>query len=177
MKRTVWLWQLFGFAVTALGGTLLHFLYDLTGGATWTAPFSGVNESTFEHMKLLFWPMLVYAIIQSFFFKDYENFWCIKTRGILLGLILIPVIFYTYNGAVGKSPDLLNISIFFISAAIVFLWETAKLNRNTAHGPCRPFALFTLISLALAFLIFTFYPPHIGLFLDPVTGRYGIIAN
>ena len=74
MKKTVWLWQLFGFAFTALGGTLLHFLYDFTG-ALWAAPFSGVNESTWEHMKLLYWPMFIYAIVQSFFFKDYENFW------------------------------------------------------------------------------------------------------
>ena len=54
MKRTVWLWELFGFATASLGGTLLHFLYDLTGGSVLVAPFSGVNESTFEHVKLLF---------------------------------------------------------------------------------------------------------------------------
>ena len=105
MKRQIGLWQLMGFAVTSLGGTLLHFLYDFSGEATWAAPFSGVNESTWEHMKLLFWPMLIFSIVESFFFRDRPDFFCIKLRGIILGLLLIPVLFYTYNGAIGKSPD------------------------------------------------------------------------
>ena len=104
MKRSIGLWQLMGFAVTSLGGTLLHFLYDLTGEAVLVAPFSGVNESTWEHMKLLFWPMLLFAIVQSRFFSDRKNFWCVKLRGILLGLALIPILFYTYNGVIGRSP-------------------------------------------------------------------------
>ena len=118
MKRSIGLWQLMGYAVTALGGTLLHFLYDWLGRAAWIAPFSGVNESTWEHMKLLFWPMFIYAIVQSFFFRDREDFFCVKLRGILLGLVLIPVIFYTYNGVIGQSPDWINIAIFFVSAAV-----------------------------------------------------------
>ena len=115
MKRTIGLWQLMGFAVTSLGGTLLHFLYDWLNKSALVAPFSGVNESTWEHMKLLFWPMFIYSIVQSFFCKDRKDFWCIKLRGILLGLILIPIIFYTYNGVIGRSPDWINIAIFFIS--------------------------------------------------------------
>ena len=74
MDRSVRLWQLFGFGVTALGGTLLHFLYDWLGGALWVTPFSGVNESTWEHMKLLFWPMLLFAVVQSRAFRDRKDF-------------------------------------------------------------------------------------------------------
>ena len=49
--------------------------------------------------------MFLFAVVQSFFFRDRREYWCVKHRGILLGLALIPVIFYTYNGVVGKSPD------------------------------------------------------------------------
>ena len=70
MKRLIGQWQLLGFAVTALGGTLLHFLYEWLGDAVWIAPLSGVNESTWEHMKLLFWPMLLFAAVQYFLFRD-----------------------------------------------------------------------------------------------------------
>ena len=59
MKRQAWIWQLMGFAITSLGGTLLHFLYDWLEKSPWIAPFSGINESTWEHMKLLFWPMFI----------------------------------------------------------------------------------------------------------------------
>ena len=174
MKKSAGLWQLMGFAVTSLGGTILHFLYDWTDKAKWISPFSGVNESTWEHMKLLFWPMLIYAVIQSFFFRDRQDFRCIKLRGILIGLILIPVIFYTYNGVFGKSPDWLNIAFFFIAVAIAYLYETKLLNKESALRFSPKLAIATLSLIAVLFILFTFNPPKIGIFRDPITGTYGI---
>ena len=174
MKRSIGVWQLWGFAVTSLGGTLLHFLYDWLGGARWIAPFSGVNESTFEHMKLLFWPMLIFAVVQSFFFGDRGDFWCVKLKGTVLGLVLIPVLFYTYNGVIGKSPDWLNITIFFVCAAIAYIYETRRFN-NTATACKHPSLAFSLLCvIAALFVVFTFAVPEIGLFKDPLTGTYGI---
>lgn len=174
MKRSIGLWQLVGFAVTALGGTLLHFLYDWLGKVAWIAPFSGVNESTWEHMKLLFWPMFIYAVIQSFFLHDIENFWCIKLRGILLGLGLIPVIFYTYNGVIGKSPDWINIAIFFIAAAIAYVYETREFNKEPVSSQNCKWALYALIALGVLFVVFTFAAPQIEIFKDPLSGAYCI---
>ena len=174
MKRSIGLWQLSGFAVTALGGTILHFLYERLGEAKWIAPFSAVNESTFEHMKLLFWPMLLYAAFQSLHFRDREDFWCVKLRGILLGLALIPVLFYTYNGAIGKSPDWLNIAIFFISVAISYLYETRLFNARKTACSSPKTAIFLLVLVAVLFAVFTFRAPELGIFKDPLTGSYGI---
>ena len=174
MRRSFGLWQLMGFAVTSLGGTLLHFLYEWLENAVWIAPFSGVNESTWEHMKLLFWPMFLYAILQSRAFRDRTDFWCIKLRGILLGLTLIPVIFYTYNGAIGKSPDWINIVIFFVSAAVAYLYETRLFNSETVRCRSQKLAIGVLCTIALLFVLFTFVTPRIGIFRDPITGTYGI---
>ena len=173
MKKTIWLWQLMGFAVTSLLGTLLHFLYDLTD-SVWTAPFSGVNESTWEHMKLLFWPVFLFAVIQSFFFKDRTDFWCVKLKGTLIGLILIPVIFYTYNGAVGKSPDWVNIAIFFVCAAIIYIYEANRFGKENSGCKHPKLAFAALTVIAFLFIIFTFATPEIGIFEDPVTKTYGI---
>lgn len=174
MKRSVGLWQLVGFAATSLIGTLLHFLYEWLGESVWVAPFSGVNESTWEHMKLLFWPMFAFAVFQSFFFKDREDFWCVKLKGILLGQALIPIIFYTYNGAIGRSPDWLNIAIFFVSAAIAYIYETRRFNDPTEYCRNPRIAIFILCVLAAMFVIFTFKTPHIEIFRDPLTLSFGI---
>ena len=174
MNRNIGMWQLFGFSFTSLFGTLLHFLYDWLGEPLWIAPFSGVNESTFEHMKLFFWPMLVFTVIQSFFFKSYENFLCVKLRGMLLGLSLIPIIFYTYNGVIGKSPDWVNIAIFFISAAIVYIYEARMLKSGEPAAHSVKAAALSLAMLAAIFIVFTFRAPHLGIFIDPLTGKYGI---
>jgi len=174
MKRSVGLWQLVGFTFVSLFGTVLHFLYEWLEGALWIAPFSGVNESTWEHMKLLFVPMLIFAIVQSFFFRDREDFWCVKLRGILLGLSLIPLIFYTYNGVIGRSPDFINIAIFFISAAVVYIYETRLFNSERLICKSPKMALAIIALIALLFVIFTFITPEIGIFKDPLTGTYGI---
>ncbi len=177
MKRSISLWQLIGFAVTSLGGTLLHFLYDWTGGSALIAPISGVNESTWEHMKLLFFPLFVFALVQSRSFQDRTDFWCVKLRGFLLGLTLIPVLFYTYNGVIGPSPDWINIAIFFIAAAATYLYETRRFEQEpvTCRAPKRAFLLLCLIGIL--FVVFTFATPHIGIFQDPVTGSYGITTS
>ena len=177
MKRSIGIWQLWGFAITSLAGTVLHFLYDWLGNTVWIAPFSGVNESTWEHMKLLFWPMFIYAVFQSFFFNKREDFWCIKLRGILLSLILIPVIFYTYNGIIEKSPDWINITIFFISAALAYIYEARMFNANNQRCASPRLALGILCIIALMFIVFTFLTPKIGIFKDPITGTYGIYAT
>lgn len=174
MKRSIGLWQLMGFAITSLGGTLLHFLYGWLGEAVWVAPFSSVNESTWEHMKLLFWPMLIFATVQSFFFKDREDFWCVKLKGTLLGLGLIPVVFYTYNGVIGQSPDWINIAIFFIAAAIAYIYETRQFKNITTACKNPKLANTLLCVIAVLFVVFTFLTPEIGIFKDPLTGTYGI---
>ncbi len=175
MKREIEPWQLLGFGVVSLLGTLLHFLYDLAGGNRLAALFSGVNESTWEHMKLLFFPMLLFAVVQSFFLgKDFENFWCIKLKGTLLGLVLIPMIFYTLRGAFGNTPDFINIAIFFVSAAAAFLYETKQFKKGSL--PCRgeKWAFATLCLMAVAFWVFTFHAPQLPLFQDPLNGSFGI---
>ena len=174
MKRSIGLWQLLGFAVTSLGGTILHFLYEWLGKAAWITPFSGVNESTWEHMKLLFWPTFIFAIVESFFFRDRENFWCVKLRGILLGITLIPVLFYTYNGVIGKSPDWINIAIFFISAAIAYIYETRLFNTDKLYCRSQKWNIIALCFVALLFVVFTFLTPQIEIFRDPLTSTYGI---
>ena len=175
MKQRSILWQAAGFALVTFGGTILHFLYDWTGGNIMAAPCSGVNESTWEHMKLLFWPLFLFALVQRLFFRDQKKrYWCVKLAEILLGLMLIPVLFYTYNGVFGKSPNWINIAIFYITALLVFLfeWWAFKNDHLQCKYPRLAFAAICLIGVL--FVAFTFAPPQIPLFQDPLTGTYGV---
>lgn len=173
MKRSVGLWQFAGFALSSLLGTLLHFVYEWTNSPI-VAPFSGVNESTWEHMKLLFWPLFLFAIVQSFFFKDYAGFWNVKLRGTILGISLIPMIFYLYNGVIGKSPDWVNIAIFFIAAAAAYIYETYLFSEEKDFLLPKKYAFLCFAVIALLFAIFTFKAPPLEIFRDPTTGEYGI---
>ena len=100
----------------------------------------------------------------------------VKLAEIVLGLVLIPVLFYSYNGMFGKSPDWLNIAIFYISAALVFLfeWWVFKRDRLRCKSSRLTFAVICLIGVL--FVVFTFAPPKIPLFQDSLTGTYGIVS-
>jgi len=175
MKRSTAFLQTAGFIFTSVAGTFLHFLYGITGDSLLVTPFSAVNESTWEHMKLIFFPMFIFAITESRYFKEKKSFWCIKAIGILSGLVLIPVLFYTYNGAFGNSPDFVNIGIFFISAAISFILETMLFENSSFSCTSPELAFIILCAVGVLFVIFTFYTPTLPLFRDTLTGTYGVL--
>lgn len=176
MKRSLYTWQVAGFIFTGIMGVLLHFLFDWTGQSIIVAPFSAVNESIWEHMKLIFFPMFIFAFAESLYIsKEYKSFWCVKLIGIVLGLVLIPVLYYTINGIFGKTPNWVNIAIFFVTVAVVYWVETRLLKQRALNCKSPEKALLILWLIALAFAVLTFVPPHIPLFEDPVTKTYGYI--
>ena len=106
---------------------------------------------------------------------DFTLFLIGLARGtLLLGLVLIPVLFYTYNGVVGKSPDWLHIASFFLSAAMAYFYEARLLHTEGLRCRFPKLAITALLVIALLFVIFTFATPKIGIFKDPLTGAYGI---
>ena len=172
MKKDLLLWSFGEFVCATVGGTILHFIYNWTDKNILVAPFSAINESTWEHMKLLFFPMFIFALVQNYFFKEFSSFWYIKLIGILAGLILIPVLFYTINGIFGKTPDFINIAIFFIAAAVASFTE-AYLFKNHFYYKSPHTAFLIICFIGISFVIFTFLPPHIPLFKDPLSNSYG----
>ena len=174
MKKTIPYWQTVGFIFTSVIGTLLHFLFDWTGGNGAVALFSAVNESIWEHLKLLLYPMILFALVEYFTWgRNLEAFWCIKLTGILTGIALIPVLYYTYTGILGVNADWLNIAIFFLTAGVVYRLETGLFQKAISCPLPSGLAVALLCLLTAVFTVFTFIPPHIPLFQDPVTGGYG----
>ena len=174
MKRSIPTWQIFGFLFVSIAGTVLHFLFDWAGGSIAAALVSAVNESIWEHMKLIYVPMLFFVWIEYIAFgKPTACFWCIKLIGFLTALLLIPVIYYTYTGSLGINADWFNITIFFLSAGAALYLET-RLFQNDWTCPLPGWAALGLILLiGCLFVLFTFLPPRIPLFQDPLTGSFG----
>ena len=100
-------------------GTLLHFTYEWSGNNTFVASFSAVNESTWEHLKLLFFPMFLTTILGYFYFRKISsNFLCAQLLGILTAILFTITFFYTYTGIVGTNFAFVNISIFFVAVVL-----------------------------------------------------------
>ena len=158
-------WAIGGFLFTSILGTLLHFAFEWSGGDTFVALFSAVNESIWEHMKLLFFPMLLFSLMEyTKIGKDFPNFWCVKVLGTSVGLAAIPALYYTYTGSLGVSADWFNIAIFFIAAGLAYWLETKLLQAGGLRCRFPAAALGMLLIFGIVFVMLTFYPPNLPLF-------------
>lgn len=155
-----------GAAVLALG-TAAHFFYEWSGENFLVGMIAPVNESTWEHMKLAFFPMLLFAAAARIFLgKAYPGAASAALCAGLLSTALIPVIFYTYSGVLGFTLPVLNILTF---VAAVLIGELVFFNLCKSGGAERFFPLLfaAAATAALAFFLFTCFPPDIALFAEP----------
>lgn len=149
-------------------GTLLHFTFEWSGENNIVAVFSSINESTWEHLKLLFYPMLIMTVIGYFYFgSTVKNFLCAKLLGIIYAISFIIIFFYTYTGIIGTNFAVLDIGSFFVAA---FIGEYVSFRKMFTLNMCNKYIAVTVLGmLLLAFIVFTYFPPKINFFKDPVT--------
>ena len=167
-NKLILTFQILSTLFVSILGVLLHFTYEWSNNNVIVGLFSAINESTWEHLKLLFYPMLITTIIGYFYIgKEKPNFLCAKIIGILVAISFTVIFFYTYTCILGTNVDFLNIATFFIA---VLLGDFIAYRYMLSNNPCnKKFAILTIIILALCFTIFTFVPPAIGLFEEPTS--------
>lgn len=167
----------FGILFVAASGSALHFTFEWSGYSPWAATFCSVNESTWEHLKLLFFPTITFTILEYFLQgKRLPGFLFSRAIALMLSMAFIIIVFYTYSGILGKNYPAADIGIFVISVILTFIL-TVKFQKMRRSKPAHSaMAIFIFIVFAILFFIFTFYPPHIGLFMDPVQKTYGYLS-
>ena len=163
----------------AIGGIilapLLHFLYHWTGENGFIAAFSATNESVWEHLKLVFFPMLVLGIVEYFFVKDkVNNYIEAKVIGIFATISFVVVVFYTYTGMLGTNFFLFDILIF-IASILLGEWIAYQFflrpEETTTLSKVLSFVIFGL--LLFSFIFATYFPTEVNFFRDKITGEYG----
>lgn len=156
-----------GFFIVAVLGTLGHFFYDWSGQNPVWGLFFPVNESTWEHMKLVFFPMLLWTgFFMHRFQKDNPCFVCQSLCATLLGTALIPILFYSYSGILGYHIPAADISTFYISVIFTFVL-LYKIQNICFKKMANAFILALTILFFLGFLLFSYHAPELGIFENP----------
>ena len=176
-KKSILRWELGGILFIVVLGSLLHFVFEWSGRSIPVAAIAAVNESVWEHLKLGFWPALVYAAWKySRFGKSANNFGLARTVGIYLIPITIVVLYYAYTAILGYGLLMVDIAIFVVAVVVGQLVSYRLLIASPLPKRLNRFAPIALAVLAILFVLFTFYPPQFPLFRDPVSGGYGIVG-
>jgi hypothetical protein len=168
-------WELLGIAVVVVLGALWHFLFQLTGDCKIIGALAPVNESVWEHFKLGFWPMCIFAAIEYYFIgKRTNSFFLAKAVAVYIIPVIIALVFYTYTAITGHAILAVDIATFAVAVAIGQLISYKIMTSDELPGYLNYIALVLVIALAVVFAIFTFYPPDLPIFLDSEAGIYGI---
>jgi len=165
---------------TIIVGSLLHFVFAWSHEWKPLAIFAAVNESTWEHLKLAFWPALLMTLIGwRMFAKDRstisKNFCFAQTKKLYMMPMLIVALFYGWRYFFADN-FVYDISIFMV-AVIAGHYTAYKLETGSFVWGMKKFAFVAIALLTLAFALLTFFPPKCFLFHDPVSSGYGIINN
>ncbi|MDD6479503.1 MAG: DUF6512 family protein [Oscillospiraceae bacterium] len=159
--------NIIAFIVIGLLGTFLHFLYDLSGENAIVGIFSAVNESIWEHQKLLYWAALIYSIGEYLFSERRPHNYKIATAlGILSGIMAVITLFYTYSGILGFSITFIDISLYFFGV-IMFLIVRNLIIKNhfLTSGTAQISGILIIIVLGILFAVWSFFPPKISIFI------------
>lgn len=156
-----------GILFVSVTGTLAHFVYDWSGQNSLLGFFVPINESIWEHIKLLFFPMLLFTAYAAYRRdKQYPGLSTALMWGILSGCLLIPTLYYTYTGAFGFHSSVIDIGIFFVSVLATFF--VAHYLQKKHSSRLKSFLPGLLILLLWgACIAFTLVPPPLPLFANP----------
>ena len=169
--------EAFGLLFLIVFGTCAHFIYEWSGHNKLAGVICAVNESTWEHMKLVIGPSLIWMIVEAPFLYSSPNFITAKAVSIVVMMVLIPVIFYGFLLLLKKETLILGILDFVFSAIagqVVSYWILISV-------PVPSWANYlssaVLVLILYMYLRFTIKPPKIFLFKDPITDRYGFYGH
>lgn len=171
MKK-LWLVSTWGIFILSF---FCHFVYELFP-SPFTAIFFPVNESIFEHVKMLFTACIIWSIIEYFLLHmkkiSLHNFFlsviCTSISSIFLLLIIYLPVYYRFG-----EHFLVTITILFLSILL-----SQYLFRFVLEG--KQMKVFNFIGALLIpifyffFGYFTFHPIKADFFYDPIHEKYGI---
>ena len=158
-------YTLIGILVLFVVGSLFHFLYSLTGECFIVGLFVPINESIFEHTKMVVLPIFIWWFIFYLFRKKdlFVNAWFTSALiAMISAIIAIPMLFYFYSQAFGIESLVIDILILLASLAIGQILGLHYYRHG--KGIEYHFAIVLMIVIIILFAFFTINPPAFPIF-------------
>lgn len=174
MKQRIKKWEIIGVFIIFALCFPLHYGYEKTEN-TLLALVCPVNESIWEHARMGFYAVLIYAVVEYFLIgKEYKNFWYGKLKAVYIMPITIIMLYYTYTGIIGKHFIWMDIGIAFIGAILAQYISYSTIISSKDFKKRQSLSLVFIVIGIIVFTVFVFSPPKLPLFFDKKANQYGI---
>ena len=153
----------------------LHFLYKWCPNFI-TSIFTPVNESIFEHMKMIFTSYFLIALFYSFCDKEKRRTYMFSfLTTSLFCIFLYLLLFLPIYSLFGENM------IFTLVWLFLSIFLSNFLNYYLSTRPSKKYQTILSLGIVLLFLVvsysFTYYPPKWEFFKDPTNSSYGILKD
>lgn len=146
---------------------LWHFMYDWIP-CVLTSIFFPVNESIWEHMKIIFYVLLIGSILEK---KNNNYYLCLMVKP-LVGVLFYLILFIPLYLIFGESM-ILSLSLMLFTYIIMELLGIKISKQEELNIKVLP--IIIVILCITLFSMLTYYPLHNFLFFDSVKLGYGIL--
>lgn len=160
---------LIGWLVVSCVGSASHFVYQWVGCVSYIAMYVPVNESVWEHLKLVVWPLFGWWGI-SLIWREFDD--CLNGLAVseIVSVCTMLVLYYTYMGIFDYECLPVDIFIFLVSVfaglllSELYLWSSRL-------------CLFSSILLFFfCFICLSIFKPALPLFFDEAHETYEVVC-
>ena len=167
-------WKVISVIFIFLLSALLHFIYDWFP-TFFTSLFFPVNESIWEHNKIIVMSFLVLAILEKVYYKKRKNVIFAECISSLVCMILVMLIFTPIYLYILKTNDNMIVTFaIFILAIIISQIVSYRLLQKEYNSRWEELGVILFVIFFLINIIFTYYPPHVAIFYDYTNKIYGL---
>ncbi|MDO5517866.1 MAG: DUF6512 family protein [Clostridium sp.] len=147
----------------------LHSAYEFSENNSIVGIFTPVSESIFEHLKLSFYPMLLWWFVSFLILSKKKNIsapkWFVAcTFSLIAAPIIIVALFYINTGAFGIHSLALDIFSLFLAVSIAQILGLHLYKHKNANIYDLYSAISVIFVIILLFTFFTFCPPEYPIF-------------
>ena len=149
------------FVAATLAGACLHFFYDFVPNPA-VALIAPVNESIWEHLKIIYWPFLAGALVLCRRNgRDCLGPWLLALLAVCAAMLAAG---YLYHVAAGGGSLAFDIGLYVLLVGAGFLLPAAF--ERPAVRQRTDLLLLLTAAMGGAMVLFTFLPPDHVLFAD-----------
>ncbi|MDD2376344.1 MAG: DUF6512 family protein [Clostridia bacterium] len=166
-----------GFFFISIVGTLSHFVYEWSQNNSIVGAFFAVNESTWEHLKIAIIPAFIWLVIILFITKNKNNFFIANLLSFLIIMITILIVFYGYKSILQRDVLIFDILLFYIAIGLGQFVSFKIMNYRELPQVLNSISIILLTLIFISFIVFTYVPPEMEIFRNPLNNGYGITSS
>lgn len=154
---------------------ICHFVFDLFPNVLFSI-FFPVNESIWEHMKILFTATLLYSFIDKIILKklnvNYNNYYL---QLFISAFISIPIYLIIYLPIYNSIRENMFVSIFLLLIVYIIMQYISYkiMQKKETKIPNYIFSILIILTYII-FIYLTYNPPQNYIFYDSENEIYGI---